>query len=214
MSLGKFVVRYSQKARLKKQLGLTGWLLMTLLSLHLVLPATSQANGGTPIFNGDSGPFNVYLILSPTPPTPNVPVHFSLLLLQRGTSRAVTTATVILEPSMPGMEMPGVTRQRFLQAQGQPNRYELDVPLTMEGQWRFNITIVDPLGQTSFVADAKVEKPDAPWPIIIAILLALPTLAGLTWWFLFRGQSNDEGEDEDGDEEDEGNNPREVKVGT
>lgn len=197
----------------KLNLWLAGWLSILLLALVLIAPTTGQANGGTVIFNGDTGPFNVYLVISPSPPTPNVPAHLTMQITRAGSDQKVTGASVFLEPSMPGMEMPGLTGQRFIQNPANPNQYDIDVPLTMEGLWRFKITIVDPqLGQTSFQADARVEKPDAPWPIIIAILVALPTLAALTWWFLFRKQDEDDEDDEDEDDS-EDQSARKVKVG-
>jgi hypothetical protein len=193
------------------------WLVLILAAVSFLIPSTTLANGGTPIFNGDIGNYNVYLVVSPSPPTPTVPAHLTLILTRKGADQPVTSATVLVEPNMPGMAMPGVGGQRFLQTPGRPNQYDVDVPVSMEGQWRFKVTITDPqLGTASFEADTKVEKPEAPWPIIIAILIALPLLAGLTWYFLFRGQEkNDDDDDEDDEEEDEdqGKGRREIKVG-
>ncbi len=195
------------------------WLVLIMALLSFLVPSTTLANGGTPIYNGDIGNFNVYLVVSPSPPTPTVPAHLTMVLTKKASDQPVNTATVLVEPSMPSMAMPGSGGQRFLQTPGRPNQYDVDVPVSMEGDWTLKITITDPqLGTVSFVANTKVEKPDAPWPIIIAILIALPLLAGLTWYFLFRGQDNnedeDEKEDEDEDEEeDEGKSIREVKVG-
>ncbi len=203
---------FSTKAALIK-VGLAVWLVLVLLTLGLLaMPRTGLANGGTVVFSGDTGPFNVNLLISPSPPTPSVPAHFTLLLTKKGSDQPVTSATITVEPEMPGMAMPGVVGARFIQAPGRPNQYDVDVPVAMEGSWRFNITITDPqLGSTRFTADAKVEKPDAPWAIIIAILVGLPVLAGMTWFFLFRGQKDDDDEDEDNDK---GKGPAEVKVGT
>lgn len=195
---------------------LSGWLAIFCLALGLVSPSTSLANGGTLIFSGDTGPFNVNLLISPSPPTPSVPAHFTMILTKKSSDQPVTTATITVEPEMPGMAMPGVVGARFIQNAARPNQYDIDVPVSMEGMWRFNIRIIDPqLGSTSFTADAKVEKPDAPWAIIIAILIGLPVLAGMTWFFLFRSQKDDDEDDEDEDDEgDKGKGQAEVKVGT
>jgi hypothetical protein len=193
------------------------WLVLIVATLGFLIPSTTLANGGTPIYNGDVGNFNVYLLVSPSPPTPTVPAHLTMVVTKKGSDQAVTAATVLVEPSMPSMAMPGGAGQRFLQNPSRPNQYDVDVPVSMEGDWRFKITITDPqFGTTSFVAETKVEKPDAPWPIIIAILIALPLLAGLTWYFLFRGQDNEDDDDDDDDDDedaDEGKGIREVKVG-
>jgi hypothetical protein len=194
--------------------GLAVWLAGFWLALLAISPSTSLANGGTLIFSGDTGPFNVNLLISPSPPTPSVPAHFTMILTKKSSDQPVTTATITVEPEMPGMAMPGMVGTRFIQSPARPNQYDVDVPVTMEGMWRFNIRVIDPqLGSTSFTADAKVEKPDAPWAVIIAILIGLPVLAGMTWFFLFRGQKDDDDEDED-DEGDKGKGPAEVKVGT
>lgn len=192
------------------------WLVSIVAILSFIVPSTTLANGGTPIYNGDIGNFNVYLLVSPSPPTPTVPAHLTMVLTKKASDQPITAATVLVEPIMPSMAMPGSGGQRFLQTPGRPNQYDVDVPVTMEGEWTFKITITDPqFGTASFTAKTKVEKPDAPWPIIIAILIALPLLAGLTWYFLFRGQDHDD-DDEDDDEdedEDEGKGIREIKVG-
>ncbi len=188
------------------------WLVLIVAMLSFLMPSTSLANGGTPIYNGDIGNFNVYLLVSPSPPTPTVPAHLTMVLTKKASDQPVNTATVLVEPSMPSMAMPGSGGQRFLQTPGRPNQYDVDIPVSMEGDWTFKITITDAqFGAVSFVAITKVEKPDAPWPIIIAILVALPMLAGLTWYFLFRGQDKDDEDDEE--DEDEGESMRELKVG-
>ncbi len=194
------------------------WLVLIVAVLTLSLPANTLANGGTPIYNGDIGNFNVYLLISPSPPVPTVPAHLTMVITKKGSDTPVTAATVLVEPSMPSMAMPGSGGQRFIQTPSRPNQYDVDVPVSMEGEWTFKITIADPqYGTVSFNATAKVEKPDAPWPIIIAILIVLPVLAGFTWFFLFRGNNDkdEDDEDEDDDDKDEGQDKgiREVKVG-
>ena len=182
------------------------WSLLAVASLGLLAPTNTQANGGTLVFNQDSGPFNIQLAISPTPPVPTIPAHFTMVVSKSSSDIPVADATSFVQATMTGMPMPGASGQRFIQNQSRPNQYDVDVPVTMEGNWNFSITIVSPsVGQTTFTAQSQVEKPDAPWPIIIAILVALPALAALTWWFLFRNQKDD-------DEEDEGN--PEVKLGT
>ena len=174
-------------------------LLIWLISLSFVVPSMTLANGGTIVFVGDKGPFNITMIMSPSPANPEVPTHIDIIMTKKGTDQPVTAATIIVLPEMPGMAMPGVVGQRFTQRQGRPNQYEVDMPLNMEGLWRFNITISDPqLGSTTYTFDAKVEKIDAPWAVIVGILVALPVLAGLTWWFLFRNLNNDN-DDDDGE---------------
>ena len=76
--------------------------------------------------------------------------------------------------------------------------YDADIPVGMEGVWRLNLQVVSgQFGQTNFEVDLKVEKPSAPWGVIIGILVALPALAGITWWLLFRKENKlDEDEDE------------------
>ena len=193
------------------------WLVLIVVLLSLSLPANTLANGGTPIYNGDIGNFNVYLLISPSPPVPTVPAHLTMVVTKKGSDTPVTAATVLVEPSMASMAMPGSGGQRFIQTPSRPNQYDVDVPVSMEGEWTFKITITDPqYGTVSFNANAKVEKPDAPWPIIIAILIVLPVLAGLTWYFLFRGNKDKDDDEDEGDEdedEDEGKGIREVKVG-
>lgn len=194
------------------------WLVLITVVLGLALPASALANGGTPIYNGDVGNYNVYLLVSPSPPVPTLPAHLTMVITKKGSDTPVTAATVLVEPTMPSMAMPGSTGQRFIQTPSRPNQYDVDVPVTMEGDWVFKLTITDPqYGTASFTANAKVEKPDAPWPIIIAILIVLPVLAGLTWFFLFRGSSDKDDDDDDDDDEDEdegrGRGVREVKVG-
>lgn len=196
---GKF--KSNGRSLIAWRIWLSGLIATALVSLVLAAPAIGQANGGTPVFNGDSGNFNVYLTISPSPPTPNVPAHFTMILTKKASDQPVTGATVFVEPTMTGMAMPGLAKQRFVQTQGRPNQYDIDVPVTMEGTWLFAVTIVDPgLGDTTFTVNTKVEKPDAPWPIIIAILVALPLLVGLTWFFLFRKTGDDDDDDETDDE--------------
>lgn len=186
------------------------WLVFLVAVLTFLVPATVLANGGTPIYNGDIGNYNVYLLVSPSPPVPTVPAHLTMVLTKKGSDQPVSSATVLVEPTMPSMAMPGVSGQRFIQTPGRPNQYDVDVPVSMEGEWTFKITITDAqFGTASFTANTKVEKPDAPWPIIIAILIALPLLAGLTWYFLFRGQDKDD-DDEDDEDEDEDDDEDEV----
>lgn len=180
------------------------WLVFGIVSgIFLTQTTSALANGGTPIYNGDIGNFNVYLLVSPSPPNPTVPAHLTMVLTKKSSDQPISAATVIVEPTMVSMPMPGSTGLRFVQPSGRPNQYDVDIPVTMEGDWRFKITISDPqFGTSSFVADTKVEKPDAPWGVIIAIVIALPLLAGLTWFFLFR----DEGEIQDDDEDDDSDN--------
>lgn len=178
------------------------WLVLLILTVSLLTPATARANGGTPIYNGDIGNFNVYLLISPSPPTPTVPAHLTMVVTKKGTDQPVTAATVLVEPSMLSMPMPGSAGLRFVQMPGRPNQYDVDIPVTMEGDWRLKITIIDPLlGTVLFTADTKVEKSDIPWPIIIALLVALPLLAGLTWFFLFKDESGLDEEDEEEEED-------------
>ena len=194
-----------------RTVGLALWIALSLLIGWAAGPGITQANGGALIYTQDTGPFNVQLALSPTPPVPTLPAHFTMILTRRSSEVRVTDATVLVEPTMNAMAMPGIASQRFVQNQARPDQYDVDVPVSMEGIWDFKINIISPtVGQTSFVANAKVEKPDAPWPIIIAILVALPALAGLTWYFLFRKQDDDE--DDEGGET--GKGKPEVKVGT
>jgi hypothetical protein len=155
-----------------------------------------HANGGTILTDGDKGPFNITLVASPSPPTPEVPVHLTLIVTRVNSNKPVNDASIIATPSMPGMAMPGVEPKRFLQTVARPNIYDVDIPVGMEGLWNMNLQIISPeLGQTTFDVSFKVEKPAAPWGVIIGILVALPLLAGVTWWFLFRGQSSEEEED-------------------
>lgn len=191
----------------KRILPLAAFLLMV-LSLTAVLPATVLANGGSIVYNGDTGPFNVVTMMNPSPANPTVPLHFDVIVTKRGSDQRVTSATITVNPSMPGMEMPGMNSTRLTQSFNRPNQYEIDIPLSMEGRWRFEFTLIDPaLGSTNFVVDTNVAKPDAPWPIIIGILVGLPVLAGLTWFFLFKGNGQD-----DDDEEEEAAKPAKAKA--
>jgi hypothetical protein len=174
------------------------WLLSGLI-LILLWPQVAAANGGTIIVNGDKGPFNVSLLASPTPPSPEVPVHLTLILTKAGSDTQIKDATIIAKPTMPGMAMPGADEpKRFIQTTSRPNQYDVDVPVSMEGLWSLNVQIISPqFGQTSFDVNLKVEKPSAPWGVIVGILVAMPLLAGLTWWLLFRKSGEDEEEEEE-----------------
>jgi hypothetical protein len=169
--------------------------------LALLVPNSLQANGGSIIFAQDSGPFNVIIIASPSPPNPNVPLHLNVIVTKASSPEKITDATIIFDPSMPGMEMPGLTKLRHYPGQT-PNTYDVDIPVSMEGRWRVNITIISPqFGQTTITIEVTVEKPSAPWLVIILILLGLPILAGVTWFFLFRPSAEDDEADENEDEE-------------
>src|SRR6476661_5855680 len=96
------------------------WLVLIVATLGFLTPSTTLANGGTPIYNGDVGNFNVYLLVSPSPPTPTVPAHLTMVITKKGSDQAVTAATVLVEPSMPSMAMPGSAGQRFLQNPSRP----------------------------------------------------------------------------------------------
>ncbi len=171
------------------------WALALSSGFIWVVPA--QANGGTIAVSGDKGPFNVTLIYSPSPPSPTVPLHLTMTVTKASSDNPVNSATVLATPAMPGMAMPGATPVRFVQAPARPNMYDADVPVGMEGLWSLTVQIIDPqLGQTSFDVSFKVEKPSAPWGVIIGILVALPALAGLTWWLLFRDKNATESDDE------------------
>lgn len=173
-----------------------GWLVVFAGILSL-WPQLAVANGGTIVANGDKGPFNISLLASPSPPSPEIPVHLTLIVTKAGSDTPVKDATVIASPTMPGMAMPGAEPRRFFQTPSRPNQYDVDVPVGMEGLWSLNIQIISPeLGQTAFDINLKVEKPSAPWGVIIGILVAMPLLAGLTWWLLFR-KAGAEDEDEE-----------------
>lgn len=165
----------------------------------LIWPQAASANGGTIAVSGDKGPFNVTLVYSPSPPTPGVPLHMTMILTKASSDNPVNDAVVIANPTMPGMAMPGGSEpKRFVQTASRPNMYDVDVPVAMEGLWNINLQIVSPqLGQATFDVNFKVEKPSAPWGVIIGILVALPLLAGVTWWLLFRNKSGDEAEEEE-----------------
>ena len=161
-------------------------------------PFSASANGGTPIYNGDIGNFNVYLLVSPSPPTPVVPAHLTMIVTRKSSDDPVTEAVAMVEAEMIAIPTPGSTSLRFIQEPGRPNQYDVDIPVTMEGDWRFKITIDDPnFGTVSFNAEARVEKNDPPWPIIIALVISLPLFAGLTWYFLFRESGNLDAEDDE-----------------
>ncbi|OJV99083.1 MAG: hypothetical protein BGO39_16615 [Chloroflexi bacterium 54-19] len=165
-------------------------------------PFPALANGGTPIYNGDIGSFNVYLLISPSPPTPVVPAHLTMVITRKSSDDPVTEAVVTVDPVLLATPVSGATRLKFYQTPGRPNQYDVDIPVATEGDWRFDIIIDDPkLGVVSFNAQTRVEKSDPPWPVIIALVIALPLLAGLTWFFLFRESADLEFEDEE-DEDD------------
>jgi YtkA-like len=177
--------------------GLVG--LLVALGLALLAPLTASANGGSVVYQGDTGQFNIVVLMNPTPAIPTAPLHFDVILTKRNSPEPVNSATVIIDPSMPGMEMPGVVPQRLSKSQTRTNQYEVDLDVSMEGLWRFQFQIIDPaLGSASFTVDQKVEKVNAPWAVIVGIIVGLPVLAGLSWFFLFRkGDEDDEDEDED-----------------
>ncbi len=220
----KSETKHSEPSR-KALLG--GWVAigLVIIAIGFLIPDTALANGGTLVYSGDSGNFNVNIVMSPSPPVPTVPTHFTLVLTRKASDQPVPTATVTVEPEMLAMAMPEVSGQRFIQNPNRPNEYHVDIPTTMEGLWRFNFKVVDPqLGVTSFKVDSKIEKPDAPWIIIVAILVGLPVLSAITWFFLFRSRNDDDEDDndEDGQEkgdksrsgEDRGSGQPEVKLGT
>ena len=177
------------------------WLFLLSLTLWL-LPSMALANGGTIIYpqqgqTGNIGPFGVLVTESPSPPSPDVQTHLSVLLTKANSDARVIDATILFTPGMTGMAMPDAPSRRSYAGQ-QPNTYDVDLPLSMEGDWSVTLTIHSPTyGDANFDLSLKVEKPSAPWPFIIGILVGLPVLAGLTWWLLFRGGSADDDEDEE-----------------
>jgi hypothetical protein len=183
-----------------------GWLFLVILNLGL-LPSIALANGGTIIYpqqgqTGNVGPFGVLVTESPSPPSPDAQTHLSVLLTKANSDARVIDATILFTPGMTGMAMPDTPSRRSYPGQ-QPNTYDVDLPLSMEGTWSVTLTIHSPTyGDANFDLSLNVEKPSAPWPFIIGILVGLPVLAGLTWWLLFRGGNADDDEDEE-----------EVKVG-
>jgi|GEM_PF-2371242 len=185
----------SQKYLKITRLFISGWLLALLLIA--TQSSAAQANGGTIIFVDNVGAFNVIVTRSPSPPTPNVSLHMSMLITKANNPQKVTDATVIVSPDMPGMAMGGVVPTRAYRGQTE-NTYDVDFPVNMEGQWVFQIQINSPqFGVSDFTVKDKIEKPDAPWIIIIGILVGLPILGGLTWFFLFRKSGMDDDEDEE-----------------
>jgi hypothetical protein len=172
--------------------------LLLALGLALIAPLTANANGGSIVYQGDTGQFNITVLMNPTPAIPTAPLHFDVILTKRGSPDPVNTATVIIDPGMPGMDMPGVVPQRLGKSQTRPNQYEVDLDVSMEGLWRFKFQVVDPaLGSANFTVDQKVEKVNAPWAVIVGIIVGLPILAGLSWFFLFRKVDDDDEDDED-----------------
>ncbi len=166
------------------------------IMLALLLPATALANGGQIIYADNQGPFNVVISRSPSPPTPEVALHLSILLTRASSAQKVTDATVTIMPAMPGMDMPGTAPVRTYRGQTE-NTYDADIPVAMEGSWNFQVTVISPqFGNVTFTISDKVEKPQVPWVIIVGILIGLPLLAGLTWFFLFRKTVDDEDEEE------------------
>lgn len=169
--------------------------------LFMLTCQVARANGGTVVYNGDTGPFNIYMVLSPTPPTIEAPVHFTLLITKKGTDLPVNSATVLIEPQMSEMAMPEVGSQPFLQNPARLDQYDVDVRVQMEGEWKFLVTVSDPqIGQTTFLVETRVEKSNIPWTIIIAILVGFPLMTWLSWRFLFKEGNNKNTEDEDEEE--------------
>jgi hypothetical protein len=172
--------------------------LLTIILTGLVVPLQASANGGSIVYQGDTGQFNITVLMNPTPAIPTAPLHFDVILTKRGSPDPVNGATVIIDPSMPGMEMPGVVPQRLGKSQTRTNQYEVDLDVSMEGLWRFQFQVIDPaLGSVNFTVDQKVEKVNAPWAVIVGIIVGLPVLAGLSWFFLFRKTDEDDEDDED-----------------
>ncbi len=164
--------------------------------LILILPGQTWANGGTLIFGNDVGPYNVTVSESPSPPSPDVSTHLSVLLTKAKSDLQVRNANIIFTPAMSAMAMPDVGSRRSFQGQT-PNTYDVDLPLNMEGDWVIHTQIAAPgFAPATLDLNLKVEKPSAPWPFIIGILVGLPLLGFLTWFLLFRG-----GHDDDDDEE-------------
>lgn len=165
--------------------------------LAVALPKSALANGGTIIFSNDVGNFNVLVTETPSPPTPDAETHLSVLLTKRNSDAMVTDATVIFNPDMPSMAMQGQGSKRAFPGQA-PNTYDINLTLGMEGSWVVHVTVHSPTyGDAQFDVNLSVEKPSAPWPFIIAILVGLPVLAFLTWWLLFRKQSDDDDDDDE-----------------
>ncbi len=168
----------------------------------LFFPQIAGANGGAIAFAGDRGPFNVTIQYSPNPPNPGEPLHLSMLLTKASSDVQVKDATAIAAPSMPSMAMGGAEPVRFTQTASRLNLYDVDIPVGMEGIWQVNIQIISPqLGQTQFELPFKVEKTSPAWGIIVGIMVALPLMAGLTWWFLFRGTPEEKSEEVEAVEE-------------
>jgi hypothetical protein len=174
-------------------------LLLALLlgvGLALLLPLQTRANGGAVVYQGDTAQFNITVLMNPAPATPTTPLHFDVILTKRGSPDPVNSATIIVDPSMPGMEMPGVAPQRMTKSPIRPNGYEVGLEVSMEGLWRFQFQILDPtLGAANFTVEQKVQKLDAPWPVIVAIIVGMPVLAGLSWFFLFRNTEDETDEE-------------------
>lgn len=165
--------------------------------LATIVPSLALANGGTIIFSQDVSNFNVLVTETPSPPTPDAETHLSVQLFKRNSDTLVRDATVIFNPAMSSMAMPAGGSKRAIPGQA-PNTYDVNLSLAMEGTWVVHVTVHSPtFGDAQFDVNLSVEKPSAPWPFIIAILIGLPILAFLTWWLLFRNQGRDDDDDED-----------------
>ena len=166
--------------------------LLALVVSFGIAPVVS-ANGGQVIKEGKFGAYNAIISATPWPANPGN-LHLSMVLTRADAPDPVSNATVIFSNEMPGMAMPDAKPVRAFQG-SRPNIYDVDIPLSMDGDWQVNVQIIGALGQADIPLTLKVEKPTPPWGLIIGLLVGLPMLAAGSWFFLFRKSDDEDDED-------------------
>jgi hypothetical protein len=153
--------------------------------------AQSETADPFPMLTKNIGSYQVTVKHSPHPATPNTPLQLQIKVIQTSTAQELTDATIIVNPSMPGMEMPGVVP---VTAKLNPvkNSYEAIVPVEMAGLWEFRVAIQSTqFPRTEFTLTDQVERDQLSWILILVITLGLPCLMVLFWVSLLRGLVNE-----------------------
>ena len=143
---------------------------------------TAFANGTTrPVVKNERvGPYDLEVgILPGTPRVGNL--HFSILVNDAEAGEPITDALVTIAASGPP-DSTSVGPVRALNTPQNPQFYDADVPLDMEGSWTFTLEVVAEPGKASLELPMEVSRPGGfSVAFVAAAAVALLAISIWTW---------------------------------